>query len=173
MKKLFLIASLFVLLFTANIALAQDSNAIHGAVYVDVNGDGKCVGTGIAGEVGVANVPLQLTNSDGGIVMNHTTGNDGTFGLVSIGQSYWSVTVQPGNDWKVTSAATLFALIDDNNTTAENINFCIQATKQTTQAALLPQAGGSVSAGLTAVVALTALLLITLGLFIETRRRRA
>ncbi|MEZ4513765.1 MAG: hypothetical protein R3C62_18000 [Chloroflexota bacterium] len=172
MKKLFWLTFVFVLFAAVGIAYAQDSGSIRGAVAVDVNGDGKCVGTGVTGEVGIANVPLQFVNSDGGIVMNHTTGSDGTFGLVSVGDSYWGVTVQPGDGWKITSAATLYALIDENNRLAENINFCLQSTTApTTSSGLLPQAGGAVSAGLTAVVALVALSLIALGLLLQARRR--
>ena len=171
MKKLFWLTCVFVLLWAAGIAYAQDSGSIRGVVAVDVNGDGKCVGTGVAGEVGIANVPLQFVNSDGGIVMEHTTGSDGTFGLVSVGDSYWKVTVQPGTGWKITSSATLYALIDENNRLAENINFCLQSTSTATTSGLLPQAGGAVSAGLTAVVAIFALSLIAFGLLLQTRRR--
>lgn len=174
MKKTFLITSLFILLLSVSTALAQDDShgSIRGGVYVDVNGDGKCVGTGVAGEVGVANVPLTFTNSDGKLVMNHTTGSDGTFGLVSVGQSYWTVVVKPASGWKVTSAPTLFALIDKNNKVAENVNFCIQSTTAPAGGrTTLPQAGGAVGAGLTAVVATLSLLLITLGLILQTRRK--
>ncbi len=173
MKKLIMAVVLFVLLWSMGTVFAQEesSGAIRGGVYVDVNGDGKCVGTGVAGEVGIANVPLTFTNSDGKIVMDHTTGSDGTFGLVAVGQSYWTVAVKPATGWKVTSAPTLFALIDTNNKLAENVNFCLQSTTQTGGATtLLPQAGGAVSAGLTAVVAILALLLITAGLLLQSRR---
>ena len=173
MKKLFLAILLLVLLGSVSTVLAQEegSGTIRGGVYVDVNGDGKCVGTGVAGEVGVANVPLTFTNSDGKIVMDHTTGSDGTFGLVAVGESYWTVAVKPGTGWKVTSSPTLFALINTNNKMTENINFCIQSTTQTgRQTTVLPQAGGEVGAGLTAVVATFALLFIALGLILQARR---
>lgn len=176
--KLLIIATLFVA--TTGVLLAQDENpangTIRGAVFSDANGDGICVNTGVEGEAGLADISLTFVNSDGEITMNHATGADGTFGLVAVGQSHWQVTVQAPEGWEVSGAETLFALIDDNNTLAENINFCLQNTgASSTQASggtLLPEAGGSSSAGLTAVFAAAGLLLIVVGLVLEGRRRR-
>ncbi|MEM7112963.1 MAG: SdrD B-like domain-containing protein [Chloroflexota bacterium] len=178
MKRFIQLAIILTLLATtlSGVLLAQDDNpangTIRGAVFSDANGDGVCVNTGVDGEVGLPNISLQFVNSDGEITMNHTTGADGTFGLVSVGQSHWQVTVQAPEGWEVSGAESLFALIDDNNTLVENVNFCLQSTGATTQTAvLLPEAGGSSSAGLTAVVAIGGLLLVAIGLLLEARRR--
>ena len=179
MKRFIQLITILALLATTltGVLLAQDEPAngtIRGAVFSDANGDGVCINTGVEGEEGLAGIPLQFVNSDGEITMNHTTGDDGTFGLVSLGQSHWQATVQPPEGWEVTGAETLFALIDDERTLVENVNFCLQqtGTRQQARAVLLPQAGGSSSAGLTAVIALGSLLLIAAGLILEGRRRR-
>ncbi|MCA9929671.1 MAG: hypothetical protein KC419_14390, partial [Anaerolineales bacterium] len=60
------------LLVSAGFVLAQGSEArgsIRGAIYEDVNGDGICVNSGVAGENPVAGVDIEFVSSDEAVVI--------------------------------------------------------------------------------------------------------
>ena len=154
-----------------------DRGTIQGLVYQDVNGDGRCINTGIAGEGPVAGIPVEFVSSDEETVITLTSGPEGIYGLFAAGQSYWAVTAKPGPEWIVTSQATLYAPIFEDSQAQTDVNFCVQKTTAQGQArvvAILPAAGSPSSPGLV-VAAGAGLLLILTGLVWQwhERRRRA
>jgi hypothetical protein len=154
-----------------------DRGTIQGLVYQDVNGDGRCINTGIAGEGPVAGIPIEFVSSDEETVITLTSGPEGIYGLFAAGQSYWAVTAKPGPEWIVTSQATLYAPIFEDSQAQTDVNFCVQKTTAQGQArvvAILPAAGSPSSPGLV-VAAGAGLLLILTGLAWQWhgRRRRA
>jgi SdrD B-like domain len=98
---------------------------VRGFVYADVNGDGRCMNTGVAGEEPVAGVPVEFVNSDGKYVITHTSGENGAYELAGAGQSNWRVTAQTGSDWVVTSENPRYALVSADNLAATDVNFCV------------------------------------------------
>jgi hypothetical protein len=145
---------------------------IQGLVYADVNGDGRCVGTGIAGEVPVPNINIEFVSSDEKTVITLYTGPDGIYGLAAAGQSYWAVTAKPDPEWIVTSEPTLYAPIFADSRAQTGINFCVQKTVGNARVnAILPQAGQSASSGLTSAAA-TGFLLVLTGLFLTWCEKR-
>jgi hypothetical protein len=155
----------------------EDRGTIQGLVYEDVNGDGRCINTGIAGEGPVAGIPIEFVSSDEETVITLTSGPEGIYGLFAAGQSYWAVTAKPGPEWIVTSQATLYAPIFEDSQAQTDVNFCVQKTTAQGQArvvAILPAAGSPSSPGLV-VAAGAGLLLILTGLVWQwhERRRRA
>jgi hypothetical protein len=154
---------------------------LEGRVYKDVNGDGKCVNTGVAGEDPIPNINVQFVSSDEKTVITHYSGPEGIFGLVSAGYSWWRVTVMPGPGWTVTSDSVLYVPVFAESPAHTDINFCLSQGSVTGVAgvvgqgrvvALLPQSGGSANTGLTIVGVLGFVLLMT-GLGLEIRRRSA
>lgn len=142
---------------------------IQGVVYEDVNGDGRCVDTGVAGEGPVAGVAIQFVSDDGQTVLELTTGPEGIYGLVAAGQSNWAVTAKPDGNWLVTSAATLYApIFEDGSLAATGVNFCVQRVTAVT--VVLPDSGADTpSAALLAIAAL-GILLIAVGLVGQLRK---
>lgn len=188
MKKVVVVALVLVLMMAlmVNAVGAQSDNlgSIRGAVYQDVNGDGKCVNTGVAGEVPVPNVNLEFVNS-GKYTINLHSGDNGTYGLVAAGFGYWRVTAMPSSEWVVTSQNGVYVAIDKDKPLALDVNFCVAkglyypivpifpVYPVQPLPAVLPESGAPATNGGvgTAVFALVALGLITTGLGLEWRRR--
>ncbi len=145
--------------------------SIQGAVYKDVNGDGQCVGTGVAGEDPIAGVDVEFVSDDKQTVLTLYTGDDGRYGLAAAGFSYWAVTVKPSADWVVTSEATLNALVSADHRAATDINFCLQGAK--TAPVLLPASGGQHPAHLLNWLLVVGLMLVAAGVIMIRRQRTA
>ncbi len=148
MKRVMLIGALVLLLtmLTLGAAAAQGVDAhgsIRGAVYVDMNGDGKCVGTAVKGEVPVAGVDISFVSEDKAHVLSLYTGSDGTYGLVEVGQSNWTVAAKPGAEWVVTSKPSLIASIWPETLLQQGINFCVAKKGSSGAMVMLPESGAS------------------------------
>ena len=114
-----------------NVATNQNDprGSIFGNVYLDVNGDGNCVNSGVAGELPVANVNMQFTSSNASTIVPLTTGSDGTFGLVAAGESNWEVLAIPDANMVVTSQNPIYVPVyADGTLDHTSINFCIAAS---------------------------------------------
>jgi hypothetical protein len=129
MKKVMIVGSTLVLLLTALVgavsAYGAEHGTVRGAVYLDVNGDGRCVDTGVAGEEPVEGITIQFLSSDEKQEIYLSSGKNGTFGLADAGFSNWKVTAQPNADWVVTSLNPQYAYIHQDNTEALGVNFCV------------------------------------------------
>jgi hypothetical protein len=99
---------------------------VRGFVYLDVNGDGKCVNTGVAGETPVEGIPIEFVSSDEKTVITNTSAANGAYELAGAGQSYWRVTAKPDAAWVVTSENPLYAPVYPDNLAATDVNFCVQ-----------------------------------------------
>lgn len=173
MKKLIRVSLLlaFLLASTAGILQAQDSRGfMQGRIYKDVNGDGKCVDTGIAGEEPIPNINVQFTNSDGDVVITHYSGPEGYFGLVRAGFSWWEVKVLPPAGWVVTSESTIHVPVFEDSLSHDDVNFCLSQGAPARVVAFLPQSGAAANSGLTIIAGL-GLLLVVAGATVEIRRR--
>ncbi len=173
-----IIISLFALLFITAAAYAQqDRGSIRGAVYQDVNGDGRCVETGIAGEVPVEGITIEFVSSDGETVQTLQSGSNGTYGLVAVGQSYWEVTAKPDpTKWIVTSTNPLFApVFPENGLVQTGYNFCV--AKGANAIIILPESGAPAAQQtgslLLVATAVFGIFLFTMGAGLELARRRS
>lgn len=177
-----------------NIAQPADlRGSIFGSVYVDVNGDGNCIGTGVAGEGPAEGVNLQFTSSDGETVLTLKSGEDGSYGLVAAGESYWEVMAMPGAGMSVSSTNPQFVPVyADDVLDHTGVNFCVRqggtanavivqpgATSGSgagnSTVVLAPEAGAAQNTAVT-TTALTWLMLLGVGLVVvgtmlEMRRR--
>lgn len=168
---------LLVLLAFAGAVYAQEDNerrgTIRGAVYQDVNGDGRCVNTGVSGENPVPGVNIEFVSSDGQETITLFTGDDGTYGLVAAGQSLWRVTAKPDPaKWVVTSQnPRSVPLFEAGGLEQLNVDFCVATPARAI--IVLPKSGAA--AGLlntvTAVAGLLGAAVFALGLGMEWRRR--
>lgn len=153
---------------------------IMGSVYQDVNSDGLCYNTGVAGEGPLTGVTVQFVNSDGGIIIDQYSDPNGNFGLYQAGQSYWKVTAMPSSEWRVTSQNPLYAPIDADNRSVTDVIFCVQ--KASTYRApsggsvLLPVAGAPAQQAQTGtpfnLFAFIGLAFIALGFGLRWRQNR-
>lgn len=176
-KQLLLVATavfLFLLVSGTAVYAQQERGSIRGGVYADVNGDGRCVNTGIGGEVGVPNVDVEFVSSDGATVITLYTGDDGTFGLVEAGQSVWKVTAKPVG-WTVTSQNPLYVpVMPDSGLIQTGVNFCI--SKGANAFIILPQSGAPAAhtspLPIVLATAVFGLILIVSGAGLEVRRNR-
>lgn len=177
------LTTLSALLLAAAGALAQDtqsSGTIRGGVYQDVNGDGRCLDTGIAGEDPVPGVEVVFVSSDRATVVTLTTGDNGTYGLAAAGQSIWEVTARPDpSRWIVTSENPLYVpVLPEEGMVQTDVNFCI--SQGANAIIVLPQSGAAVAATATAAhggqfwAAITAVLGLALfgaGAVLQQRRQ--
>ena len=187
MKKnsvIYTLLSLIIFLFAAGLATAQEERGeIHGAIYIDVDGDGVCVNTGIEGEDPVVGVPIEFVSSDEAVVINLETGDDGTYGLVAAGQSIWRVTAMPDStEWTVTSENPLYPpVLPETGLIQTDVNFCVSNGTVSNSGGdaviVLPESGGASSANgmkaLIPVLSLIGVLFIGLGIGLEVRRQSA
>ena len=135
------------LLSITGIAFAQqERGGIHGSVYEDVNGDGVCIDTGVAGEEPVENIELEFVSSDEAVILNLVTGTDGTYGFVAAGQSNWRVTANPDSTkWVVTSEKTLYVPVFTESLIQTDVNFCVQKVDPETTSDTSSSSGSSTS----------------------------
>lgn len=98
---------------------------VRGVIYVDVNGDGQCVNTGVAGEEPAAGIPVEFVSSDEKYVITHKSGENGDYELAGAGQSNWRVTAKPDSEWIVTSENPQYGLVSADNLAATDVNFCV------------------------------------------------
>lgn len=148
----------------------QTRGTIMGVVYEDVNGDGKCVNTGVAGEGPVANVDVQFTSSDEKTILTMFSSDSGGFGLFSTGYSYWRLTAKPSAEWVVTSQNPIHVPIFADTPSASGLFFCVQ--KAAKARVVLPVSGGAMGSGGLLVTAVSGITLLFSGLLLEIRRRR-
>ena len=152
----------------APITSAQGVNkSIRGSVREDKDGDGKCSdGATITG------VPIEFVSNDGQWSHVLYTGDDGSYGLVAVGDGTWTVTAKPAADWVVTSAKSLKPVISDEQPVVLNVSFCVRKTSAVTGSGttILPQSGSALPTGMVISVT-TGILFLMTGLVMEGRRR--
>lgn len=171
---LLLLVSAVLLLIGTVQAQSNESGSISGAVYKDVNGDGRCIDTGVAGEDPVEGVTIEFTSSDEATVVTLTTADNGTYGLAAAGQSYWRVMAMPdAAKYVVTSENPLFAPVyPADGLVQTGYNFCV--SEGTNAVIILPESGAAannnIGLWLTAVFGLA---LIVVGVVLEVKRRTA
>ena len=112
--------------------LEGQRGTIRGAVYTDADGDGRCVSSGINGEVPVPNVNIAFVSDSGARIVLHT-GSNGTYGLAAAGQGTWQVMAMPAPaQWAVTSPNPLSVTVSDGSGLVQlNNNFCVRAAAGT------------------------------------------
>jgi len=156
--------------------------SIRGSVYIDVNSDGVCVNSGVAGEGPVQFINIDFISSAGEKLVTLQSGEDGTYGMVGAGDSYWEVKADPDNTWVVTSQNPLYVPIGDDNPVQTDVNFCVQkvdtyvppsTNPPVTYPPLLPEAGAAQQSGNAALllIAITGMGLILLGAGLKVRER--
>lgn len=153
----------------------EQRGTIRGGVYKDVNSDGRCVNTGIAGEDPVPGVEIVFVSSDKATVVTLTTGDNGTFGLAAAGQSIWEVTARPdATKWIVTSKNPLYVpVLPEPGLVQTDVNFCV--SQGTNAIIVLPASGGTANNWPIGVVmtAVAGLSVFAAGLGLEWHRRKA
>ncbi|HEX6385559.1 MAG TPA: hypothetical protein VF177_12890 [Anaerolineae bacterium] len=161
---------------------SEQRGTIRGAVYQDINGDGRCVNTGVSGENPVSGVNIEFVSSDEETVITLHTGDDGTYGLVAAGQSIWRVTAKPDpTKWVVTSENPRFVpVLPDSGLDQFGVNFCVRSPARAVisparAVIVLPKSGAAAGLlnTLTAVAASLGTGFFVLGLGLEWRRRRS
>ncbi len=166
---------------------ASNNPSIRGMVYTDVNSDGVCVNSGVEGEGPIENINIDFVSSAGDKIATLQSGEDGTYGLVQVGQSYWEVTVDPDNTWVVTSQNPIYVPIGEDTPVQTGVNFCIQkadtyqerpelpivSSSAAGSSTLLPEAGAAQSSGNTALVllAMTGFGLLLFGVALKVKER--
>lgn len=170
-----LLSAIFMLVVGTVQAQTDERGSISGAVYKDVNGDGRCIDTGVTGEVPVEGVTIEFVSSDEATVVTLTTADNGTYGLAAAGQSYWRVTAKPDSTkYIVTSENPLYApVFPENGLVQTGFNFCV--SEGSNAVIILPESGAAASTAggswilwVTAVFGLT---LIGTGVALEWKRR--
>ena len=156
-------------------AQTDERGSISGAVYLDVNGDGQSVETGVTGEDPVEGVTIEFVSSDEATVVTLTTAENGTYGLAAAGQSYWRVTAKPdAAKYLVTSENPLFApVFPADGLVQTGYNFCLSTG--TNAVIILPESGAAATEShhWVWVTAVFGLGLVGIGLFLELKRRAA
>ena len=172
--------------------LAQDVNgSISGFVFRDLNENGVCSDED---EPGVVGIPLQLVNRNDNTIVNLTSGGEGFYELVNASGGTWTVTVNPGAGWSVTSQQTIQIVVDEDEPDIEDVDFCIVEVGATATATpappptpvtgatpvqpvaptpvpVLPESGAAVSPSVLWVVALGLLLMVSgAALLVRTRK---
>ncbi len=170
-----LLSGLLLMLFSTVQAQSDDTGYITGAVYKDVNGDGRCIDTGVEGEDPVEGVTIEFVSSDEATVVTLTTADNGTYGLAGAGESYWRVTAKPdAAKYVVTSENPLYApVFPDDGLVQTGYNFCVSGG--TNAVIILPQSGAAASGNniVLWVTAVFGLALIGAGIVLEIKRRTA
>lgn len=103
---------------------SNQSGNVRGHIYIDVNGDGQCMNTGVAGEEPAAGIPVEFVSSDEKYVITHASGESGDYELAGAGHSNWRVTVKPDANWVVTSQNPQYGLVSKDNLSS-TVNFCV------------------------------------------------
>lgn len=103
-------------------AAAPRKGSIRGGVYIDIDGNGSCSATDTA----VSRVDILFANQEQQAVTTLYSGNNGTYGLVSVVQGTWYVSIDSA-EWVVTSPNPLTVSVsEDDKLVQTNINFCVQ-----------------------------------------------
>lgn len=128
--RLSLMSLVFAMVLTSNLLAMSNSNeqgTIRGSVYLDVDGDGRCVETGVAGELPVPNIDLTFAILESGSSVSLYSGSNGTYGLPSVGQGDWVVTAVPNPAfWQVTSTNPRFVKVAPADGLVQlNVDFCV------------------------------------------------
>ena len=173
----------------------EERGTMQGHVYLDIDGDGVCVDSGVEGERPIEGVPVEFVSSDEQTVITVTSGDDGGFGLFAAGQSNWRVTAKPETGYVVTSANPLQVPVYPESLGHTGVDFCVAegresngiivlASGQTivvgdgvaaTGTVLLPEAGAAAQPDYSGFIGGTAVLgivLFGLGVYLEYGRRR-
>ncbi|MCB8941430.1 MAG: hypothetical protein H6655_23700 [Ardenticatenaceae bacterium] len=172
-----LISAIFLLVVGSVQAQTDERGSISGAVYKDVNGDGRCIDTGVTGEVPVQGVTIEFVSSDEATVVTLTTADNGTYGLAAAGQSYWRVTAKPDSSkYLVTSENPLYAPVyPENGLVQAGYNFCV--SEGSNAVIILPESGAAAKATsgswIVLATAVFGLALIGTGIGLEWKRRTA
>lgn len=105
-----------------------DQGTIRGTVYLDVDGDGRCVNSKVTGELPIPNIDLTFVSLSGGQSATLYSGSNGTYGLPSAGQGTWMVTAVPNPAlWKVTSTNPIQVTVSESAGLVQlNVDFCVQ-----------------------------------------------
>ena len=103
----------------------EERGTMQGHVYLDVNGDGVCVNSGVEGERPVEGIPVEFVSSDEQTVITVTSGDDGGFGLFAAGQSNWRVSAKPEAGLVVTSANPLYVPVYPESLGHTGVDFCV------------------------------------------------
>lgn len=187
-QKLFVLVAIFTLLLCGAVSVqAQDDDyrTIRGAVYEDVDGDGRCINTGVEGEGPVAGVDILFVSSDRETTVTLYTGDNGTYGLAGAGESIWEVSARPDPaKWIVTSENPLYVPVVPETPIQTDVNFCVSklgvagvggANAVIILPALLPESGAAANNNnlqtIVLVTAVAGLLLFAIGAGLEWRRR--
>ena len=147
--------------------VAAQTRSIRGTVREDKDGDGKC-----ADGAPVVGIPVEFISNDGQWTHVLYTGDDGTYGLVSVGYGTWTVTAKPSAEWVVTSAKSLKPFVSEPQPVALNNNFCVRKASAVASpgTTVLPQSGSFMPTEI--VVGLfSGVMLVVTGLVVEGRRR--
>lgn len=156
MKKYAWIISVLVMALTfgtMNVFAQDDRGNISGRVYNDQDGNGVCAGTG---EPGVGDIPILSKNTEGN-QMAVATQPDGNYQLTTVAFGTWTVAVEPGESWRVTSSREQQVVVNAENREPSGINFCI------TQQPTVPPDGGAPIAQPIAIAALAGFGLLMAG----------
>lgn len=187
-QKPLLLAAIFTLLFlgAASVHAQSDYRTIRGGVYQDVNGDGRCVNTGVEGEGPVEGVEIFFLSSDKATTVSLYSGENGTYGLAGAGESIWEVTARPdAAKWIVTSENPLYVPVLPESPIQTDVNFCVAQVGTVgigggnavivLPSALLPESGAAAVDNswqqIVLITAVAGLLLFAIGLGVEWRRR--
>ena len=163
---------------------AANNKSIRGSVYIDVNSDGVCVNSGVAGEVPVPFINIDFISSAGEKLVTLQSGENGTYGMVNAGDSYWQVVADPDNTWVVTSQNPLYVPIGDDTPVQIGVDFCVQKVDTyvppttlpiVSPPVLLPEAGAAAQSGNMGLllVAITGMGLVLIGAGLKVRERAA
>lgn len=169
MKKAIPVSLLLILFLSLFVGTVSAQGAIQGVVHEDINGDGVCVDSGVAGEVPVADVDVEFVSSDEQTVLTMYSSPDGAFGIFAAGFSYWKLTAKPSTEWVVTSKNPIYAPIDKDHPAIAGLFFCVQ--KASKAKVLLPQSGNTFSTGTLTGTAVFGIGILLMGLILEKRRR--
>ena len=164
-----LLGALMLAMFATS-AFAQNPT-IRGTVRLDTNSDGKC-----ADGAPVEGITINFKNEPRTQDLYLQSGKDGTYGLVAVGYSNWTVTIQPNADWVVTSAKSAVANVWPETMAVTGVDFCVVKTVDYKKNAstVLPQSGAPLGAAVPFWVAMVfGTGLIVTGTGIELRRRRS
>jgi hypothetical protein len=178
---LILLLSAILLLLVGTVqAQGSDTAYITGAVYLDVNGDGRCIDTGVEGENPVEGITIEFVSSDEATVVTLTTAKNGTYGLADAGESYWRVSAKPdATKYVVTSENPLYVPVyQDTGLVQTDNNFCVSdgATVGGVNAVIILPESGAAATNNNMIVWVTAVLglgLIGVGIVLEIKRRTA
>ncbi len=115
----------FILFMTSTFlvaAAASRKGSIRGGVYIDVDGNGSCS----TADTAVSHVDIQFANQEKQDITTLYSGDNGTYGLVSVVQGTWYVSID-SSEWVATSPNPLTVSVSENDKLVQtNINFCVQ-----------------------------------------------